>query len=94
MAIHFSIFAWRIPWTEESGKLQSMGFQELDTTELLNYHHHASTQRKDGGFREKEHLVLQGEGVSKMGKRKGNQKQTPPKTPSDLTNMVALGGRV
>ena len=25
MAIHCNIFAWRIPWTEESGGLQSMG---------------------------------------------------------------------
>ena len=33
MAIHSSILAWRIPWTEESGRLQSMGSQELDTTE-------------------------------------------------------------
>ena len=32
MAIHSSILAWRIPWTEEPGKLQSMGSQELDTT--------------------------------------------------------------
>ena len=24
MAIHSNILAWRIPWTEESGKLQSM----------------------------------------------------------------------
>ena len=27
---HSSIFVWRIPWTEEPGRLQSMGFQELD----------------------------------------------------------------
>ena len=27
MATHSSIFAWRIPWTEESGQLQSMGSQ-------------------------------------------------------------------
>ena len=27
MAIHLSIVAWRIPWTEESGGLQSMGLQ-------------------------------------------------------------------
>ena len=27
MATHFSILAWRIPWTEEPGKLQSMGSQ-------------------------------------------------------------------
>ena len=29
---HSSILAWRIPWTEEAGRLQSMGSQELDTT--------------------------------------------------------------
>ena len=29
---HFSILAWRIPWTEEPGGLQSMGSQESDTT--------------------------------------------------------------
>ena len=33
MATHFSILAWKIPWTEESGRLQSMGHQELDMTE-------------------------------------------------------------
>ena len=32
MAIHSSILAWEIPWTEEPGGLQSMGLQELDTT--------------------------------------------------------------
>ena len=25
MAIHSSILAWKIPWTEEAGRLQSMG---------------------------------------------------------------------
>ena len=32
MATHSSILAWRIPWTEEPGRLQFMGWQELDTT--------------------------------------------------------------
>ena len=27
MATHFSILAWRIPWTEEPGELQTMGSQ-------------------------------------------------------------------
>ena len=27
MATHFSILAWRIPWAEEPGGLQSMGLQ-------------------------------------------------------------------
>ena len=29
MATHFSILAWRIPWTEEPGGLQSMGSQRV-----------------------------------------------------------------
>ena len=33
MAIYSSILAWRIPWTEEPGELQSMGVTEFDTTE-------------------------------------------------------------
>ena len=28
MATHSSILAWRIPWTEEPGGLQSMGLQK------------------------------------------------------------------
>ena len=32
MATHLSILAWEIPWMEEPGGLQSMEFQELDTT--------------------------------------------------------------
>ena len=31
MAIHSSILAWRIPWTEEPGGLQSMGVTESQT---------------------------------------------------------------
>jgi len=31
-ANYSSIVAWKIPWTEEPNRLQSMGFQELDTT--------------------------------------------------------------
>ena len=35
MATHSSVLAWRIPWTEEPSRLQSMGWghKELDTTE-------------------------------------------------------------
>ena len=35
MAIHSSIFAWRIPWTEEPGRLQPMGRKESDMTEAI-----------------------------------------------------------
>ena len=33
MATHSSTLAWKIPWTEEPGRLQSMGRWESDTTE-------------------------------------------------------------
>ena len=33
MATHSSILAWRIPWTEEPGGLQSVGSQESGVTE-------------------------------------------------------------
>ena len=38
MVPHSSTLAWKIPWTEEPGKLQSMGSLELDTTERLHFH--------------------------------------------------------
>ena len=38
MATYSSILSWRIPWTEEPGRLQSMGHMELDTTEQLSLH--------------------------------------------------------
>ena len=41
MATHSSILAWRIPWTEELGGLQSTGRKELDTTERIHFHFHS-----------------------------------------------------
>ena len=37
MAIHSSILAWRIPWTEEPGRPQSWGHTESDTTERVTH---------------------------------------------------------
>ena len=34
-ATHSSILAWRIPWPEEPGSLQSRGCKESDTNEQL-----------------------------------------------------------
>ena len=40
LATHFSILAWRISWTEDPGRLQSMGLQrvrhDLATEHTLN----------------------------------------------------------
>ena len=38
MAAHSSILAWRIPWAEEPGGLQSTGHTESDTTKRLGVH--------------------------------------------------------
>ena len=38
MAPHSSTLAWKIPWTEEPGRLQSVGSLESDMTERLHYH--------------------------------------------------------
>ena len=38
MATHSSILAWKIPWTEEPGGLQSMGSLRVDMTERLHFH--------------------------------------------------------
>ena len=35
MVTHSSILAWKIPWMEEPGGLQSMGHKESDTTEQV-----------------------------------------------------------
>ena len=40
MATHFSVLAWRIPWTEEPGRLQSIGLQSFrhDWSNLAHMH--------------------------------------------------------
>ena len=41
MAPHSTTLAWKIPWMEEPGRLQSMGSLRVGTTERLNFHFHA-----------------------------------------------------
>ena len=38
MAPHSSTLSWKIPWTEEPDRLQSMGSLELDTTKWLHFY--------------------------------------------------------
>ena len=39
MATHSSILAWEIPWTEELGRLQSMGLQRVDVVIKTKCYH-------------------------------------------------------
>ena len=38
LATHSSVLAWRIPWTKEPGRLQSIGLQRVDYDEELSTH--------------------------------------------------------
>ena len=38
MAIHSGVLAWRIPWTEDPGELQSMGSQRVKHDGVTNTH--------------------------------------------------------
>ena len=67
MATHTSILAWRIPWTEEPGELQSMGSQELDMTWQLNHHQCRYI------WRNIENQWQAGSQASKIGKNKENR---------------------
>ena len=63
MAIHSSILAWRIPWTEEPGRLQSMGLQKVWHDWACNTHTY-STWNKNRLTDIENRLV-----VANMGKR-------------------------
>ena len=41
MAPHSSTLAWRIPWTEESGRLPSMGSLQVGHDFTFTFHFHA-----------------------------------------------------
>ena len=49
MATHSSTLAWKIPWTEEPGRLQSMGCWESNTTERLHFHFSLSRIGEENG---------------------------------------------
>ena len=40
MATHNSILAWKIPWTEELGRLQSMGLQRVGYSSVTEQTQH------------------------------------------------------
>ena len=44
MAIHSSILAWRILWTEETGRLQSIGLQRVRQLKRLSAHTESHSQ--------------------------------------------------
>jgi len=67
MATHSSVLAWKIPWTEESGRLQSVGLHRVRhnwTTE------HAHTGHTESSFRPVNSHI-----VKKRKKERGREKE-------------------
>ena len=60
MATHFSPLAWRIPWTEEPGRLQSMGSQSRTRLKDFTGDHWRINSRKNEEMesKQKQHLVV------------------------------------
>ena len=55
MATHFGIPAWKIPWTEEPGGLQSMGSKRIRLSTHTNKHEDkqiVSLETRLGNYRE------------------------------------------
>ena len=48
MATHSNILSWRIPWTEEPGRLQSIGLHSQTGRKRLSTHTHVTEQRSTG----------------------------------------------
>ena len=59
MATHSSILAWRIPWTEEPGGLQSMRSQKSDITEATEHTSLIVLKREEGPRSQEMHLPLE-----------------------------------
>ena len=84
MATHSSILAWRIPWTEEPGGLQSGGHKESDTTELVHFHFHHSNRLKNNN-----HMIISTDAEKDF--PSGPVAKNPPASVGDTSSIPALG---
>ena len=66
MCTHSSILAWRIPWTEEPGRLQFIGCKELDMTEQLTCSLFNKTLEEQQVSFSKKHKSVPGDETSKL----------------------------
>ena len=58
MAIHSSTLAWKIPWTEELGRLQSMGPQRVGHDESTSLYHMQSIDLRPLNSKMKKKILL------------------------------------
>ena len=77
MATHSSILAWRIPWTEQTGRLQSMGSQRVGHDRVTSLLYYSAWERCWGNAdvsRGGKHLMPLGRAVFVRKKSKGGSR--------------------
>ena len=72
MVTHSSILAWRIPWTEEPGGLQSMGMQRVGYDWVIKTHVYTHAHTRMSAHREKIPKRAQQEGAIFKPRRKAS----------------------
>ena len=97
MAPHSSTLAWKIPWGEEPGRLQSMGREESDTTERLHFHFSLSRTGEGNGnpfqcslsssVETVCHLVLTEDTTTRFARRSKLEFGQAPEDPKGQTGM-------
>ena len=57
LATHSSILAWRIPWTGDPGRLQSMGLQRADMIEQLHFLEYIILSEQNQAEKDRYHMI-------------------------------------
>ena len=70
MATHSSILAWKTPWTEEPGRLQSMGSQRLGYNGATKQSHTNKTNKKTNSMGCSRNKQKNSVGCSRSGSKK------------------------
>ena len=79
-----STLAWKIPWTEKPGRLQSMGSLESDTTEQLHFQFHFHALEKEMAT----HSSVLAWRIPGTGKPGGLPSMGSTRTESDMTEAT------
>ena len=72
MAAHSNIPAWRIPWTEEPGGLQSMGFQRVRHDSVTKHTYAKENEEGRGVLLEISYFIEESCGMQREKKKTGN----------------------
>ena len=87
MASHSSILAWRIPWTEKPGGLQSTGSHRVRHDRL--YFHRA--QGTAGRLEGRKNSLIEGAASGKSHRKRGDRSERLPRQPRHTIPKASQG---